>query len=244
MSVQETASSPPAVESSSATLATVSGTTNASAEPAAERIRREKASVRRKLTIVGAVAALAGIVFGGVVEYFVGNLLDSTGWFGPTIETVIEEQLTNFSAIQQKLADLEKATTDAERTQLTRELNALMAQQEKLAARTHTELREHQKELDSLRQQSLLTSGVSGGVDFWLEVGESVNVGSRENVFALTRIYSQTAYVTINGQAKSLRPGDFVEVTAGGGTYRVFYRNAPRADDRSRVGFDVVKINS
>lgn len=209
--------------------------------PVAAAAADSRANAKQQLKLIGAAAALGGLVFGGVVEYFIGNALDSTGLFGPTIENVIDEQVANFSAVQDKLAALERAATDADRSELTRELAALLSQQEQLATRTHTELQDSQQQIETLREEALRAGGASSGFDFRLGAGESVNVGSRENAFALLRYHNGGATVSLNGESKFIRPGDIVEAQAGGSTYRVLFRAYPTRE-QPRGGFDVVKV--
>jgi hypothetical protein len=202
---------------------------------------KPKESSGVKLKVIALSAALCGMVFGAVVEMFVQGALESTGWFGPTLDTVIEEQLANFSAIQDKLAAIEAATTDDERQRLTGELETLLKEQEALTARTHDELRASAEQIEELRAAALKEQGTASGVDFWLSAGESVSVGSRENVFAVNRIYGGDVFVNMSGASARLKPGEFVEAKVGDEVYKVFYRMAPKRGEAQRAGFDLVR---
>ena len=105
----------------------------------------------------------------------------------------------------------------------------------------HEELVNNQQQMQELRADSLATKGNAGGVDIWLNSGESVSLGSRQNVFSFNGIdqYNR-AKVNISGKKHRLIPGDFVEAPVTGGNWKVFYKQAPRADDKTRAGFDVV----
>ena len=222
---------------------TTSPAASASPEPAAASAPTEKpkSSSGMKLKVVALSAALCGMVIGAVVEMFVQGALESTGWFGATIDTVIEEQLANFNSIQEKLAAIEAATTEADRARLTDELEALLKEQEKLTSRTHEELRASAEQIESLRARALQEQGAAGGVDFWLAPGESVSVGSRGNVFAVTYVRPTFIGVNMSGTLSQMKPGDFVEAKVGDEVYKVFFKSTPRESDPKRVGFDIVR---
>lgn len=194
----------------------------------------------KKMRLVALAAALAGVIFGGTVEYFVGGALDATGWFGPTLDTIVEQQSRNFADIRAKLDELRQATPGSpEAIRLQSELETLIGEQEKLTYRTHDELRNYEKQLTELKAQALRAAGATSSVDFWLKAGESITVGQRDNVFAVQTVYSSYVSVVASGKRANLRPGEFVEFPSDQGTYKVFYKHAPPRED-GRVGFDVV----
>jgi hypothetical protein len=220
------------------------------ANPAADAAAHAKAKPAKpptspqamKLRAVALTAAFLGIVFGGTVEYFVGGLLDSTGWFGPTLDNIVAEQTANFEDIRTKLAELGKAAPGSpEALALQKELSTLVATQEKLTGRTHEEIAGMQDELTKLRAQLLMEKGSAGGADFWLAPNESMTVGEEGKVFSLLSIgYSgQYAYTNLTGTQKRLQPGDFVEFETKDSICRVIYKaGTARAD--GRFGFDLV----
>jgi len=195
-----------------------------------------------KLRVVALTAAFLGIVFGGTVEYFVGGMLDSTGWFGPTLDTVVAEQTANFADIRSKLAELGKADPGSpEALALQKEISTLVATQEKLTGRTHEEIAGMQDELTKLRAQVLAEKGAASGADFWLLPQESITVSENGKVFSLLSVIRGGSYAQTNlsGVQKQLQPGDFVEFETKDSVCRVFYKAAlPRAD--GRYGFDLV----
>lgn len=229
-------SAPPAPTQSSATTAEAAPG-NA---PPAQAAQQPAAAPAGKTRMVALVATLCGIIFGGTVEYFVGGALDATGWFGPTLDTIVEQQSRNFADIRAKLDELRQATPGSpEAIRLQSELETLIGEQEKLTYRTHDELRNYEKQLTDLKAQALRAAGAASSVDFWLKAGESITVGQRDNVFAVQTVYSSYVSVVASGKRTNLRPGEFVEFPSDQGTYKVFYKHAPPRED-GRVGFDVV----
>jgi hypothetical protein len=94
------------------------------------------------------------------------------------------------------------------------------------------------EQLAEMKQQQLAESGYSGGADFWLKSGESVNVGGHQQVFGLLGARSTIADVNLYGTRKRITVGDAVPVLADGVNCTVFYKQAtPRPD--GRVGFDL-----
>lgn len=207
--------------------------------PPQTKVKTNPSKNRVRLIALG--AAVVGMVFGAVVEMFVQGAMESTGWFGPTLESVMNEQVANFDAIQQKLDALNAATNDTERARLRQELDALLQKQKKLTEQTHTELRQSQTEIESLRKEALAEQGSASGADVWLAPGESISVGSRDNVFSLLSTSTLLrANVNISGKSHTLYPGDFVEAPVQGKVWKVFYKQSGRGDDRSQLGFDIV----
>lgn len=195
-----------------------------------------------RVKIAALSAALVGMVIGAVVEMFVQGWLESTGWFGPTLDTVIEEQMSNFDAIQKKLAELQLAANDTDRARLSKELEQLLTRQEELTTRTHDEIRIYQQQLDALREQAMAATGAAGGADIWLGAGESVSVGSRDEVFAVNRLYGSYIGATLSGKNSRLAPGEYFETAGDGPTYRVYLKQMPNDASSKRAGFDIVKM--
>jgi len=184
---------------------------------------------------------VTGMVLGAVVEMFVQGAMESTGWFGPTLETVMDEQMTNFEAIQAKLNALGAATDDEERETLRQELEVLIREQERLTSQTHDELASNVRQIEQLRAQSLEKTGVAAGADVWLSPGQSISFGSRDNVMALVSVDGyRRARVNVSGEVTVMTAGDFVEAPVGNEVWKVFYKQTARGDDNSAVGFDVV----
>ncbi len=189
-------------------------------------------------------AAVAGMIIGAVVEMFVQGAMESTGWFGPTLEQVVEEQVANFTAIQEKLDTLAATDDESERQRLIEEIERLVVKQESLTGRTHDELRAYEKQVTSLKKQALETSGVAGGADFWLVPGESVALGDEEHILALTRLYDHgMARVTFAGQSRNMNPGDALEFKAGDTSYKLFYSQATEAET-GRAGFNLAQADN
>jgi hypothetical protein len=213
-------------------------------QPSAEQkaAARPEKTGGAKLRTIAVVAALGGMVLGGVVEFFVQGAMESTGWFGPTLDAVINDQKANFAEIRAKLDALRQAVPGSPEAQkLQAELEKLLSEQEKLAGRTHTELRGFQQEVSRLKEEALEKRGSASGADFWLAPSESVTVRDRGNVFALLDIRYSGGLITVNASGKNsqMKPGDFVEFPTGNSTCKVFYKHGlPRED--GRVGFDIV----
>lgn len=195
-----------------------------------------------KLRIVALAAALGGIIFGGTVEYFVGGALDSTGWFGPTLDNIVNEQKANFDDIRAKLDALNNAAPGSpEAAKLQSELNALLATQEKLTDRTHMELATLHEEVTRLRAQVLEENGTSSGADFWLLPNESITLSERGFVFSLITVHRGATVIDVNlsGKTHRIKPGDFVEFETADSICKVFYKVAHPREDK-RYGFDLV----
>ncbi len=200
-----------------------------------------KAKSKMGLRLAALGGAIFGMIFGAVVEMFVQGAMESTGYFGPTLDSVMEEQKTNFSDIQAKLAELNASKDEAERTKIQNELDDLLKKQAEIATTMQEELINSQQKIESLREDSLAKTGRAGGVDVWLNSGESISVGSRQNVFSFNGIDAyKRAKVNINGKKHTLVPGDFVEAPVANNVWKVFYKQAPRENDQDRAGFDVV----
>lgn len=51
------------------------------------------------LRLVALGGAISGMIFGTVIEMFAQGAMESTGFFGPTLDSVLEQQETNFTSI-------------------------------------------------------------------------------------------------------------------------------------------------
>lgn len=202
----------------------------------AER-RYEKKNV--KMLALG--AALLGTLFGGTVEYLVGNLFDATGWFGPTMESLVQAQDANFQDIRAKLEELKVAPSGSpEAARAQGDLQKLLVEQERLVTRTNTRLNLSEQELSRLRQELLTKHGSTPGADIYLSPLESVTVHSRGNVFALVDAHRNGMIdANLSGVTTRMKPGDFVEFRDGQTHCKVFYKT-PHNATTGKVGFDLV----
>jgi len=201
-----------------------------------------KAKSKMKLRLVVLGGAIFGMIFGAVIEMFAQGAMESTGFFGPTLDSVLEQQETNFTSIQAKLAELSATKDEKERSRIQKELDTLFKSQEKIANSISEELGSSQNQIESLRLDSLATQGSAGGADLCLKSGESISVGTRQNVFSFTGLdaYHQ-AKINLSGQAKVLELGSFVEASTPDGNWKVFYKQKYKGEDRNHSGFDVVR---
>lgn len=58
-----------------------------------------KAKSKMNLRLVALGGAISGMIFGTVIEMFAQGAMESTGFFGPTLDSVLEQQETNFTSI-------------------------------------------------------------------------------------------------------------------------------------------------
>jgi hypothetical protein len=187
------------------------------------------------------------MALGALVGMGVQAAVSTTGVLGPGMEDLITEQSAGFQKLEAKLDALRNTTDPAQIKSMATDLNTLLAEQEKLAQRTHEELRGARAEIDRLKEQALDAAGAAGGADLWLKPGESVTVGQAGTVLSFVNFggptsSTRTSRVAVNvaGEARTLGVGDAALVKAGSDTYRVIYKQtSPRAD--GRVGFDLVK---
>lgn len=199
-----------------------------------------KQSIRLRATALS--AALVGIVVGGAIQYFVSGALDATGWFGTTLDAVIEEQQANFQEIHARLEALGKAAPGSpEATQIQKEIATLVASQEKLTGRTHSEIASLQDEVTTLRSQALEENRSVGGADFWLLLNEAVTLRDRNSVFSLAAVHYNGSVIDVNlsGKPQRLKPGDFMEFQTSDSICKIFYKVAHARED-GRYGFDLV----
>jgi hypothetical protein len=201
------------------------------ARPLLERFKSTK--------FIAIASAVGGMAFGGLVEMGVQTVVQSTGLLGPSVESMLAEQDANLSEIGERLAALQGASSDPEVRRNLAELRDLMERQGELANQASTELRYLGEQVSTLREQRLADTGYSGGADFWLKNGESVNVGDASQVFGVLRVWGNgAADVNLNGARQRLAVGDTVAVESEANACTVFYKQAtPRQD--GRIGFDV-----
>jgi len=180
-------------------------------------------------------AAILGIVMGYVVR-------GGGGAAKPTANDVTTREKANFDEIRTKMEALGKATAGTpDAAKLHKELAGLIAEQEKLAARTGVDLTFAEGEVTRLKNEMLEQKGAVTGADFWLAPNESITVKDRDTVLALLGIRGGGALADINfaGKPQSLKPGGFVEFQSGGETCKVIYKVATLRSD-GRIGFDLV----
>ena len=184
-----------------------------------------KAKFKMKLRFVALGGAIFGMIFGAVIEMFVQGAMESTGFFGPTLDSVLEQQETNFTSIQAKLAELGATKDEKERSRIQKELDELIKSQEKISNSINEELVSSQEQIESLRLDSLESAGMAGGADVWLKSGESITVGNRQNVFSFKGLDAYyRARVNISGKQHTLTLGDLVEAPTPDGNWKVFYK--------------------
>jgi hypothetical protein len=184
------------------------------------------------------VKVVGGMVVGTLVGAGVQKGLQSTGLMGPGVETLIAEQQSNFTEVNSKLDALRKVSSDPAAQRALSELSALLQKQSALSQQTEQQLKLMASEMSTSKERELAERGVSGGADFWLKTGESYNLKTRDQVFALQGYGQGIAQVSLNGTVKRLRVGEVVDFMAGERACRVFYKQAtPRQD--GRVGFDL-----
>jgi hypothetical protein len=107
-----------------------------------------------------------------------------------------------------------------------------------LATQTEQQLKLMAGEVAAGKERELAERGMSGGADFWLKTGESMNLGARDQVFALQGYANGIVQISLSGEVKRLAVGGVVDFTAGDRACKVFYKQAtPRQD--GRVGFDL-----
>ena len=181
---------------------------------------------------------VGGMIVGTLVGAGVQKGLQSTGLMGPGVETLIEQQQSNFTEVNGKLDALRKVSSDPAAQRMLNELSALLQKQAALSQQTEQQLKLMASEMSTGKERELAARGISGGADFWLKIGESYNLATRDQVFAVQGYGSGVVQVSLNGTVKRLRVGDTVEFMAGARACKVFYKQAtPRQD--GRVGFDL-----
>ena len=195
-------------------------------------------SPQRKSRFIAAASALGGMIVGSIVGIAVQVGVESTGILGPGVDSLLAEQEENFLGINERLDALQNASNDPAVTVHITELRSLLERQSELTGQASTELRSLSEQVADLRDEQLAERGFAGGADFWLENGESVNVGDESQVFGLIRYWgsNRVADVNLSGTRQRMAVGDAITVPDGECT--IFYKQStPRAD--SRVGFDI-----
>ncbi len=209
-----------------------------------EQAPEDQPGAQKKLPLLtrsrvnAAVLAIGGMLVGSLVGIGVQTGVESTGLLGPSVEALIAEQESNFTAVNARLDDLRGMASDPEIKNSLAELGKLLARQGDLANRANSELAYLGDQVDSLRAQTLADNGFAGGADFWLKTGESVTVGERGQVFGVVRMARSWVDVNLNGERARLTVGDTVEVPLGDRSCTVFYKQALPRDD-GRTGFDL-----
>lgn len=191
---------------------------------------------RARLT--AAALAFGGMIVGSLVGIAVQLGVESTGFLGPSMESLIAEQESNFDEIGARIEALQDLDASPEVTKSLAELGNLLARQQELQQQSTRELTYLGEQVSSLREQSLEDRGFAGGADFWLDTGESVSVGDTSHVLGVVRTWATTVDVKLNGKQSRLAVGDFVSVPAKGQDCTVFLKQARRKED-GRFGFDV-----
>jgi hypothetical protein len=195
-------------------------------------------SLKLPVRVRDAALAVGGMVLGALVGTGVQQTLQSTGLLGPGVDSLIAEQQENFTAVNAKLDTLRQQSTDPATQRALAELQALLQKQSALATQSEQQLRLMANEAASTKERELAANGMSGGADFWLKIGESMNLGVRDQVFALQGYGNGIVQVSLSGEVKRLAVGGVIEFTAGDRACKVFYKQAtPRQD--GRVGFDL-----
>jgi len=181
---------------------------------------------------------VGGMILGTLVGAGVNKALESTGLMGPGVDSLIAEQKSNFTEVNSKLDALRKVSSDPAAQRALNELSAALQKQNALSQQTEQQLKLMASEVSASKDRDLAERGIAGGADFWLKIGESYNLKTRDQVFALQGYGSGVAQVSLNGNVKRLVVGGVVDFMAGDKACKVFYKQAtPRAD--GRIGFDL-----
>jgi hypothetical protein len=93
-----------------------------------------------KARITAAALAVGGMLVGSLVGLAVQLSVESTGLLGPSVESLIDAQASNFDAINMRLDALKAAAADPEAAGEIAELGALLNRQHELTQRAHDEL--------------------------------------------------------------------------------------------------------
>src|SRR5688572_9699328 len=213
-------------------MATVEGPADPPARP------HLKLPVKVPLKVRDAVVAVGGMVLGALVGTGVQQALARTGLLGPGVSSLIAEQQQNFAEVNTKLDTLRQLSADPDAQRALTELSTLLAQQSALAAQTEQQLKLMANEVSASKERELAERGIAGGADFWLKAGESFNVASTDQVFALQAFGRGISLVNLSGTPRRLAVGDVMEFMAGDRSCKVFFKQATPRED-GRVGFDL-----
>lgn len=195
-------------------------------------------SLLTKSRLAAAAIGLGGMILGSIVGVGVQKGVQSTGILGPSVDALIAEQQANFNDVNARLDALKNMPADKEVKTGLNELAKVLARQDELARQANTEIAYLSDQVSSMRQQQLAESGYTGGADFWLKAGESVNVGADNQVFGLLYSRSNFADINLSGTRKRITLGDAVPVPGEAGSCTVFYKQATARAD-GRIGFDL-----
>lgn len=196
-----------------------------------------KTGIRAQLTrknLTSGGLAFGGMIVGALVGIAVQAGVESTGMLGPSVDSLLARQESNFEALNSRLDTLQAETDDPELVQELGEIAALLEAQDELRQQADVELRFLSAQVDSLREQNLAEQGFASGADFWLGIGESVSVGDERHVIGLIRMWSTAADVVLNGEPSRVQVGGSVSTD----DCTVFLKQAIRVED-NRAGFDV-----
>jgi hypothetical protein len=191
-----------------------------------------------RVKVRDAAVWIGGMVAGALVGTGVQAVLARTGVLGPGVESLISDQQANFAAVNAKLDTLRQLSSDAEAQRAVAELGKLLEQQSALAGRAEQQLKLMASEVSASKDRELAERGMSGGADFWLKAGESLNLGARDQVFGLQAYARGVSVVNLSGTPRQLSVGDVIEFMAGEQACKVFFKQATPRED-GRVGFDL-----
>jgi hypothetical protein len=194
--------------------------------------------LRLPVKLRDATVAVGGMVLGALVGTGVQQVLARTGVLGPGVGSLIAEQQANFAAVNTKLDSLRKLAPDPEAQRALTELGSLLEQQSALVAQTEQQLKLMASEVSASKERELAERGMAGGADFWLKTGESLSLGSRDQVFAMQGFGRGIVVVNLSGTAQRLAVGDVIDFMAGDRACKVFFKQATPRED-GRVGFDL-----
>lgn len=188
--------------------------------------------------MVAAAIGLGGMILGSIVGIGVQEGVKSTGMLGPSVDALIAEQQANFNDVNARLDALKSMPADKEVKAGIDELGKVLARQDELARQANAEIAYLTDQVTAMRQEQLAGAGYAGGADFWLKSGESVTVGSDNQVFGLLGARGGFADVNLNGTRKRVYVGDTIPVPAENPACTIFYKQATARPD-GRIGFDL-----
>lgn len=182
----------------------------------------------------GTASALGGMIVGAIVGIAVQAGIETTGLLGPSVDSLLQAQQSNFEEVNARLDKLKASTSDPVLSQELAQLAEVIKRQDELRQRAGSELALLSEQVAAFKQQALVKNGFSGGADFWLKPGESVNVGDHRHVLGVIRNWTTAVDVILNGKKSRMSVGDSVSTDA----CTVFFKQATARPD-GRVGFDL-----
>ena len=189
-----------------------------------------------KARLTAGATALGGMIVGAIVGIGVQVGVESTGLLGPSVEALMSEQEASFVDLKQRLADMRSASPDPAVSAGLAEIAQLIERQDELRQHANAELGYLTDQVKALKEQQLAEAGFTGGADFWLGRGESVNIGGPDHVFGLLNNFRNVADINLDGAKQRVSVGDMIPVSDV--NCAIFYKQAtPRSD--GRVGFDL-----